>query len=286
MVVPHGSVFLRASLFIYCIFARLSLSLVLITMPPRRNAPILADSNLPESLLPEMRLQFSKMNETLTSELQKLRSEFNAALSEKNTIINKLETEVASLKTRVDVLEEKIDESNAYSRRDSLVFSGDEVPPVPHGDNPDDTNQVIIDLVRKLNIDIRSSDISISHRLGKPPRDPASPDKRKIIVRFCRRDLKSNILQACRIKKPKFFANESLTPTRNTIMFALRKIRREKSDLIKGIFTTNGRVFLSVKPESDSDRTVKIPMNTKDQLSKFCTENVGKSLDEYDIYWP
>ena len=112
-------------------------------------------------------------------------------------------------------------------------------------------------------------------------------DRRNIIVKLLRRDLKSEIFLACKAKKPKFYANESLTPVRNSIMFALRKIRRSGNEgLIKGIFSTNGRVFAWIKPEQNSDRTVKILINCRERLEKFCVENVGKPLNDFDVRWP
>ena len=49
----------------------------------------------------------------------------------------------------------------------------------------------------KLQLDL---DISIAHRLGKPPASSV-PDNRNIIVKFCQRDTKSQVNQIARAAK-------------------------------------------------------------------------------------
>lgn len=58
--------------------------------------------------------------------------------------------------------------------------------------------------------------ISTAYHLGEKPVSPFV-DKRSIIFNLCRRDIKRDILNACKELKPKLHVNESLTPTRSTL---------------------------------------------------------------------
>ena len=89
------------------------------------------------------------------------------------------------------------DEQDAYTRRDSLIFSGETVP------EGEDCVKIVRKIVRedlKLNIDPL---ISTAHRLGKPPASNNTPDKRDIIARFCQRDTKFRVHEAARKAKVK-----------------------------------------------------------------------------------
>jgi hypothetical protein len=94
----------------------------------------------------------------------------------------------------------------------------------------------------KLQLNIAPTDISTSHRIGKKPMTQVEM-KRRIVVKLCRRDIKKDILFACRQLKPNFFANENLTPVRNTQMFVLRKMRRAYEDKVLGCSSIDGTVF-------------------------------------------
>ena len=169
---------------------------------------------------------------------------------EKIDIINSIQSNTSAIKKfeafktlndRVGHLEEQIDDENAYSRRESLIFSG---PAVISEilDNENCTPAVVKLLKSNLNIQINPNDISVSHRLGTKS-NQQGPDKRSIIAKFCRRDLKRDILAAARRVKPSnFFVNESLTNVRQKINKALRAAKSKHPNVISGITTIEGRV--------------------------------------------
>ena len=194
------------------------------------------------------------------------REEFRAALESKTTQITNLKSEVSHLKDRIVKLEERIDDGDAYERRDTLIFTGDGVPVGLSDENP---VSVVCGLVReKLKIAIQPSDISTAHRMGRKPVTQA-PDTRKLVVKFCRRDIKKDILLAGKNLKPNFYVNESLTPIRNTILFALRKMRRAHPNIVKGACTIDGRVFAWVSPSPESQSNVRILVNSHSSLLKL-----------------
>ena len=143
------------------------------------------------------------------------------------------------------ILEERHDDAGDYERRDTLLIAGDGVPHVTAGEN---CNVLVWSMIKeKLKINISPNDISTSHRTGPKPRSPRVEDKRNIIVKLCRRDFKCELLSACRKRKPNIYINESLTPTRSAILYALRKAQRMSSGVVAGCNSENGRVYAYVK---------------------------------------
>ena len=93
------------------------------------------------------------------------------------------------------MLENILEDQNAYERRDTIIFSGDAVPTSTTGEN---CVNVIQNLVRdKLRLEVHVGEFNIAHRLGKKPTTQA-PDKRSLIVKLCRREMKHEIMSACK----------------------------------------------------------------------------------------
>jgi len=119
---------------------------------------------------------------------------------------------------------------------------------------------------------IDSKDISVAHRLGKNP-DSQRPDRRSIIAKLCRRDLKHELLTTTKSRRPaNFYINGNLTPKRGKILYA-RKAKKNFPSLISGCNSVEGKVFIYVKPsKSDpSARNTRVSINTYDGLKDFCS---------------
>ena len=127
-----------------------------------------------------------------------------------------------------------------------MIISGKTVPPV---NKDEDCKSLARELIRKnLNYVVSPTDISTVHRLGEK-KASQGPDRRDIIVKFCRRDSKSDLVAASRRAKAKdFFINESLTPLRQTIAFILRKAKKEFPEKISGSSTLDGKNYVWIPP--------------------------------------
>ena len=143
----------------------------------------------------------------------------------------------------------------------------------------------------KLKIELQPNEISVCHRLGPKPKTHG-PDTRPLTVRFCRRDTKRQILFTKRDNSDEattLHVNESLTPKRRTIMFALRQIRKAHPTIITGCNTLEGRCFAYTKmPDSlpnSRSKDRKHVINTHDALVAFCTEFVQHPLEEFLANW-
>ena len=133
----------------------------------------------------------------------------------------------------------------------------------------------------KLGMDV--TDISAAHRLGPKPKSQG-PDRRKIIVKLCRRERKYDLITACKqTKPPNLFINENLTPTRNNILFSLRCAKKKFPNIVAACSSHGGKVYAWIKPpnpDAPSARNSKLFINTQDQLEDFCRKSLKVQIEE------
>ena len=229
----------------------------------------------------------------ITAQLDIFKDDFLKKLAMKDKEIDNLKLEVNTLHVKLANLEERIDDADAYERKDTVVISGDAVPQVQTGEN---CNDIVCQLVKdQLKINMTPSDISTSHRLGQKPTNQ-QPDRRNIIAKLCRRDLKRTLVNTCRQLKPNLYVNDHLTPVRNTIMYVLRKMKGRFPGIVSGSTSIDGRVFVWIKkptPEiagstENTPRNMRIPINTKFKLQDFCNKTLKVPLTSFikDDDWP
>ena len=226
---------------------------------------------------------------------------FRESVNEKNEEIAKLKSEITSLHNRLQSVEDKADESNQYSRLDTLIISpkkdsnGKFVQnTVPILDKSENSKNIVRQLLKDhLKLDISDSDISIAHRLA-PPRKNEHPneDRRNIIFRLCRKDLVGTIFSHCKNMSPPFYVNESLTPLRSKICYSLRKLKRKYPSIQKvRSFKGIPRVFLVPKTSGrqtrrniqDKDQLQKVDIPTVLQLEDFARTHLKTTLQEEGI---
>ena len=167
---------------------------------------------------------------------------------------------------------------------------------------------IVQDLLRRhTQLNLNPSDISIAHRIGRT--NSTLPDKRNIIFKLCRRDLVTDILNACKQsfsppssgtsiqerRPPPFFVNCSLTPTRNKILYALRLLKKKFPATVKGcraqiggdvvVFVVPAQLSSSSNQNFARNHDRKIIINTKQDLEAFTTNVLATSLDTLEIRW-
>ena len=235
-----------------------------------------------KELQPILMAMFKKFQENFVQMFNEMKTEMKELLSSNSVEIKKLNEEVNSLRKEVSNLKGLIDDADSYERRDTLIFSGTKVP---NSTNGEDCKRVLQELVKsELKIELQPSDISTAHRLGRKP-STQGDDKRPIVVKLCRRDMKRELVFASK-KLPRpasLYVNESLTPNRKTILFSLRQMRRNHPDVVKGCTSIDGRIFAFTKPPegSRSPRDVRHLINTREALIAFCDEYVKAPLDNF-----
>ena len=170
-------------------------------------------------------------------------------------------------------MEERFDDEDAYIRRETLIFSGDQI--TRHHENENCAEIVRKVLQENLHIEVKREDISVSHRLGRKS-TAQGPDKRSITAKFCRRDLKREILIAARVQKPReCYVNESLTPLRQKIAAALRRAKKLPDSNVTGHLTIDGRIFAWAKSSVEGERNIRYCINTLPALEDFCQKHLG-----------
>ena len=211
-----------------------------------------------------------------------MKTEFLAAIAEKEEKVSALKLQNDLLKKRVDALEERIEENEAYERRDSLIISGSTIP-APNND--EDCSSIVRDLLlRHVNVNVREQEISVTHRLGI-----RSGGSKSIIVKFCRRSTKVDVLASARKKKPSnFFVNECLTPTQRAIGYVLRKAKKEFPSIISGSTTFDGKHCVWIRPpnpDARGARDTKEVITTHQKLKNFCTRVLNKEVEHFSDHW-
>ena len=200
------------------------------------------------------------------------KSEFQEVIKAKDCKIEELNLIASEQKEHINRLTDEIDSQNQYTRRETLILSGDSIPTVKKDES------CIVEVCKLVannlgeDLNVTPETISIAHRLGNKP-SAHLPDRRSIIVRFCRRKIKYDILNAAKSKKPaNLFVNESLTPTRQKITRALRRVKALHPNTLAGYQTSDGSITALVKPPSPDGRLSRVNMDTMSKLEKFCQD--------------
>ena len=114
------------------------------------------------------------------------------------------------------------------------------------------------------------------------------PDQRSILFQLHQPNLKSDIMNACRQLRPQFFINEALTPTRNRIMFILRRASKKFPTKILNSRSFNGEV-VAFTPSSDTQdfepgpsrrKNKRIFINSMRKLEDFLNREVDSNIDD------
>ena len=218
----------------------------------------------------------------MRQEFNQMKAEMTAIVNAKNEEISVIKSEMVNLRGQLNKLRGEIDDAEAYSRWDCLVFSGNLFPSSTPGEG---CSKVVMNTLKKeLKINVDRSEISAVHRLGPKPLGEGA-DNRKIIAKFVRRDMKKDILIASK-KVKNLYANESLTQIRSSILFTIRKIKRGHADIIKGYTTIDGNIYVFTPSTSaSSGHDVRHMINSKEKLTDFCRTHVKKELEIFLESW-
>ena len=202
-------------------------------------------------------------------------------------MIAKLEQKIAFLERSVAAIDERCDDAEAYERRDTVIISGSKLPTATDQEKPAEV--VCETLKNKIGVIVQTTDISVAHRQGKKPASQ-TPDKRGIIVKLCRRETKHNLMATCkRVKPSNLYINDSLTPTRNTILYGLRQAKKRLPGKISGCGSVDGRVYVWLippNPDAAGTRSSKIFCNTKNKFETLCTEKLNFESSQLVSSWP
>ena len=248
-----------------------SLQFPIYDMAPKKKAPLfdLSSLDLPfdiSKLSEDGRLIVSIMMFMIKSQQDR----FNDDLAAKDKEISALRDKVMKVENRLDDIQNKEDE--AAERKNCVIFSGPNTPTVTSSGSCVNVAHKLLRDAYQINIPL--TNIVSAQRLGKP--SSSGPDKRNILVKFSSTDIKKDLFQSSKTNRPEgLYVRESLTPTRNSIFYVLRKAKREFPTLVKGCSSIDGRIYAWIPPPNPQARgakDIRMPVNTFKKLDIFCQQ--------------
>ena len=205
--------------------------------------------------------EISESQKFINKEFEDIKIKLTQINTGENPKIEEMENQIKELQKQLREESLMRDDLGQYIRRENLEFHG-----IPYTLN-ENTNHIVKQMVKKLNIEITDNDISTSHRL--PPvaeRHPA------IIARFTNRNIRNTIyskratLAGTRdfgIKgMTDLYINDNLTPRRKKLFYRAYKKRSELK--YSYIWTMNGEIF--VRKDSKSP---KIQINNETDVANL-----------------
>ena len=202
-------------------------------------------------------LELKSNQEFVCGKYGSLKSEYEKLLQTNR----KQESEIISLKEQSTALENKqikdtelLDAVEQYSRRQNLEIKG---VPIVYGE---DTNKIVVEVARSLNVDISTDDISTSHRLPVSTKREKNDDSTStpIIVRFVSRvKIYANWKLTRQLDMKKFgikgttnlFINKNLTLLRKRLFWKTKQKVKEAG--YKYIWTSNENIFVRKVDEAN-----------------------------------
>ena len=175
--------------------------------------------------------------------------------SELTETINDLKADNSSLRRELINVKCDLEMHQQYGNRDTLKLCNVPEPKLPPKVN-EDTNQTVIDVLKKAGINVSKQDISVSHRL--PSKDGIKP----IICKFGLRNVRNHVIRGKKQMResnefkdsyPDVFMVEHLTPLRGKVAYQLRK-----DDTIAKSWSIDGRLKVLKVGYSDSDKPINI----------------------------
>ena len=246
-----------------------------------------------KGILEKFSADFTEMVENLKSEFMDLVKERDNEIktlkndaAQKEAVIQQLKRDMVNVQKQVSVLEDRIEDNDIYERKDTVVISGNKVPVVSSSEN---TFDVALKLLNgQLKTTLNSSDFSEGHRL-RPKKPNQTPERVPIIIKFCRRNLKTDVLSRARTAKiDGFFVNEHLTPMQTTISYVLRRSKREFPSIVSGTTSFDGKNYVWIKaprPDAPGARDTRVQVSTRRRLEEFCLRTLDKPLEDFIGEW-
>ena len=212
------------------------------------------------------------------SEFSEFKAEFHETVAAKDWEILQLRDMVVKLTDRLSKVEDKIADTEAKSRENNIVLSGQDIPSSAPNENCTETVRTL--LHSKLNLVVPTADIVSATRIGK-----GIGGKKNLLVKFNNFENKMNVIRACRALKPNFYANDDLTPEKQTILYALRQCKKKYPNKVDGCSSIGGQIFVYLKDSaststSTNGRNRRIAVGNIGKLQKFCNDELDTELDQ------
>ena len=145
--------------------------------------------------------------------------------------IDFLEKKVDKLSYELNQSVLKVDELEQYDRRNSLRLSVN-----TKEEDVENTDEIVVNVAKKLGVDIECSDISRSHRVGRPGSKP-----RPILVKFVSYRMREKLYSNRKKMAKNTYISEDLTRYRQGLFYKAR--HEQKKGVFSHAWTKDGRVL-------------------------------------------
>lgn len=217
-----------------------------------------------ESALDSIKRELTNLNNLFTN-LQSSVSSIDKKLEEAMGKVDTLIQENKNLKTENSALKSRVSDLEQYSRGNNLIISN---IPQAAGEN---TVEVVQRVAKLAGVSIDERDIDACHRLPKSPKQ-AHPT---IVVRFCRRLVKQNLLKNKRnpnlingnlgftqvVPNGKIYLDEHLTSEKAKLFSAAKML---KNNGYKYVWCKEGKILVR---KADGDKVVLI--RTEEDIARL-----------------
>ena len=196
-------------------------------------------------------------------------------MDERDCKLERIEKENTILKQKLTKIEERLDDVEMVGRRNNLILSGSEITKLSTNNN---IVQAVTELLRhKLSYELSSGAVISAYRLGVKTFNQ-SPDSRNVLLKLVNYETKIDILSACRSAKPRdLYANDDLTPSKASLLYTVRSVKRMFPSKITACGSYDGRLFIYLRPPDNSARSQRMNINSLSQFDKICEKTIGKS---------
>ena len=174
-------------------------------------------------------------------------------LAIQKAITDGLDNDRTRLQLKIDQLEADLEEQRQYSRRTNILIHGCAEKP------NEDTEQIVLDVIEKLQLPISRYEIGRTHRLGGKVEGKIRP----IIVRFVSYRQKKMTYDAKKgLKGSRILITESLTKERYSLFrYCVDTCGRDN------VWTLDGRIYCATGNKDCRGRSEKIVVTRKEDLS-------------------
>ena len=195
---------------------------------------------------------------TVSSSIQDLRIEneqLRATVDRLQKESENQKNEIADLKGAFRFERLNAVEKDQYTRRNDVKIYGLVEEGGTHGENSDQTSQVVRKLFRdKLNVTVSETDIDIAHRLGNFEKDR----ERSVIVRFTRRSVRNEVIQnRKKLKDTPVIITDNLSPANMRLFYRLKELVGGRN-----VWSIEGKLFAKV----GHGQTKRVDMGNIDEI--------------------
>ena len=210
-----------------------------------------------DKLCADLQTQINDSTHNITTQCEQLNASIVDLTTSKNNMEQKINPLKETLDTKcntIDKLESTLNDLEQYSRRNCLRIFG-----VPQ--RPDEkTDEAVLDVARRIGVQLGIPDIDRSHRVGKQPSGDRS---RGIIVKLASYRTRQKLIQNRRkLKGTGITIHEDLTSKNRELL-----LKAQGHEKVTSAWTVDGRVFILIP--ANNGTSVKRVIRCKEDLIKL-----------------